>query len=195
MKVGLKPFSILLLAMVAAVPAHAAEPVSSCNTLAAWAAGLETLPADYSSFTALPEAHRRAVYQRLSAAERSALWQRQWREALELPGWNAEQRALIAEAGQKLTASSSSSAQRSEAMRDLESRVAQAFPRPDALRVFYRLGPRASSIEASAVKVCDCTVGGTTNFCEESECQDVACLQRIDGCGFSWEFPCDGRCV
>ncbi len=191
--IGKKAFPFLLLVSFATFPIFAIEPVSSCNTLAAWAAGLETLPADYSSFTALPEAHRRAVYQRLSAAERSALWKQQWREALELPGWNAEQRALIAEAGQKLTASSSSSAQRSEAMRDLESRVAQAFPRPDALRVFYRLGPR--SMEASLVKVCDCTVGGTTNFCEEGDCQDVACLQRIDGCGFSWEFPCDGRCV
>ena len=185
--------SAALILILAAAPVTALEPNSSCQALAAWAANLENLPTDYASFTALPSSHRRAVYPRLSAAERAGLWQRQWQEALQLPGWNAEQAALIAEASQVMDSGSFTAAKPIEAIRDLESRVAQAFPRADARELFYQLGPRDPRIEASAIKVCDCSLGGT-NFCEVGDCRQVACLQPIDSCGFSWDFPCDGRC-
>lgn len=187
-------FSILLLAVLSAEPAFAIEPVSKCDALAAWAAGLETLPTDYASFISLPESHRRALYQRLSATERAGLWQEQWEQALRLPEWNAEQRALIAEASRIQTPSSFAAARPVEAIRDLESRVLEAFPRTDALRVFYRLGPRESLMEASASWVCNCSLEDPSSCEFSGGCQDLVCFQPIDGCGFIGGLPCDGRC-
>ena len=69
-----KSFSILLIAILAALPAAAIEPNSSaCKALETWAAGLDKLPADYESYTALEPGQRLAVYQRLSAGQRASI--------------------------------------------------------------------------------------------------------------------------
>lgn len=74
--------ALSLLIAAAAAPVWAVEPLSRCQELEKWAAQLEKLPTDFESFIAFEPDQRRAVYVRLSNAQRAALWQAQLTSAL-----------------------------------------------------------------------------------------------------------------
>ncbi len=198
--------SILLLAMVSVLPAFAIEPVSKCDALAAWAAGLEKLPADYESFSALEPGQRSAVYKRLSYQQRAGLWQEQLSRQLAQDGFSEAQRALIAESRAFATAENlaakeagaGSAFDAAEAAFDrLEARVNAAFSREEVKRLFHVLGPDAArGIKSSLSDRCDCTedylaacgpIGD--EFCAIGNCFDPG------WCGYMWREQCTGGCT
>lgn len=204
MRFAMTSAAVLILALCAG-PAIALEPVSKCDALAAWAAGLETLPADFASFTALEPGQRSAVYRRLSNPQRAALWHEQLGRELARDGWNEAQRALIAESrafanAENLAAAESGSGSAFESVRaataGLEARVKQAFPRAAALRVFYALGPETSAPAGPGWgRDCDCTEGYV------ELCGPIGVEECVYGfchdprfCGWMWMYVCDASC-
>lgn len=197
--------SILCLAFLAAMPVLAIEPNSTCDALAKWAAGLEKLPADFASFTALEPGQRSAVYKRLSGAQRAALWHEQLSRELAHDGWNEVQRALIAESrafatAENLTAKEAgvgtASATAQAALDSLVARVKQEFTRQDALRVFYALGREASAqVGSGFYERCNCKEGWT-ELCGPigvEHCAVATC--DWSWCGYMWSETCDLRCI
>lgn len=199
--VSLSAMAALLAAM--ALPGLALEPNPACQALDAWVSQLDKLPADYESFLALDPGQRRAVYQKLSDGERAALWRRQLGDALATDGWNENQRALIAETERLMTednfaAMRPRSGARYEAARlafkDVESRIEAAFPRQEALQLFFGLGPRSLPEGGSGelIPLCNCNV--IEQDCDPSEsCQYKLCSQTFP-CGFTFQVDCDGVC-
>ena len=195
----------LLIVVFAALPALGIEPVSKCDALAVWAAGLETLPADYTSFTALEPAQRSAVYRRLTNPQRAALWQEQLSQELAKDGWNETQRSLIAESRAFMTVENLAAAQAGiggafEATRaaaaSLEARAKEAFPREVAMRVFYGLGPEKSSpTSAGLAGYCNCAAD-YIELCGPIGVDDCVYGQCHDPryCGWQWMYLCDSNC-
>lgn len=198
-----KIFLTLLLALLGAVPAFAIEPVSKCDALAAWAAALERLPADYQSFTALEPDQRSAVYGRLSHSQRAALWQEQMRRELAQDGWTEAQRTLIAETRALVTADNLAAMElgigpASEAARvafaSLDARVEQAFSREAAARVFATLGPGASSrTESGLWGRCNCSES-FMGLCRPDDYCILGGVCDTAFCGNLWLEFCDGLC-
>lgn len=205
MKIGkVLAITITLLLLSIAAPSWALEPVSTCQALDRWAAQLEKLPADYASFTALEPAQRRAVYPRLSDDQRAALWHEQLSRELAQDGWNEAQRALIAETRAFATAENigamvSGFGSRQETAKaaagSLEKRVKQAFPREQATRIFFALGPQpAAAAPGSGLFVqCACSINYDDPCGPEGQCIPGGC-QEVKSCGFILGNTCDGLC-
>jgi hypothetical protein len=198
---GKKMSSILLLAILAALPAYAIEPnTSTCKALDAWAAGLDKLPTDYDSFTALEPGQRMAVYQRLSAGQRAALWRHQMDLALASAELNDQQKAVVAEARQLMTeetyaaldprTKAATAPQVRAAFAELKGRVAAAFPRELKVAIFYKLGPQEFTPKqgAALIPYCDCSM-----IDPECDCNPWRCAWNF-GCGMSGGEICDGVC-
>lgn len=197
---GKKLSSILLLAILAALPAFAIEPnASTCKALEAWAAGLEKLPTDYASYTALEPAQRLAVYQRLSAGQRAALWRHQMDLALASADLNGQQKAVVAEARQLMTEDNyfaldprmkaDNAPQVRAAFAELKTRVAAAFPQELKVAIFYKLGPQvAAPQQAALIPQCNCSM-----IDPECDCYPWRCSWMF-GCGLSGGELCDGVC-
>lgn len=196
---GKKTFSVLLLAILAAMPAFAIEPVSKCDALAAWAAGLDKLPADFESFTALEPGQRLAVYQRLSAGQRAALWRHQMDLALASDSYSDQQRAVIAGARELMTEenhaaldprnASADAPQARAAFAELKSRVSAVFPHEQMVAIFYKLGPQDGPPKQGAViPFCNCST-----IDPECNCWNFRCALMF-GCGMSGGETCDGVC-
>lgn len=194
-------------AAIAGLLAAVALPVfpvekPSCQALETWASQLEKLPADYESFSQLTLVQRKAVYNRLSSAERAALWHRHWREALQQDGFTAEQKSLIAEAGRLVSADTLSALRSEEGQRYEEARAAvdafgaraeKSFTKAAALALFYRLGTPAAAPAAGLAYYCYCNSGA--DDCEPGYlCDPSFCRIRLFGCGLFYEETCDGEC-
>jgi len=176
--------AIASLLTVLTLPGSALEPKLSCQALETWAAELRQLPTGYEEFSALSTGERKAVYGRLSSAQRAVLWQRHWQEALAAGGLTAEQQALVEEAGRLMHADTFAALKPRQgalydsamaAVRDFEARVKKAFPRAVAATLFYRLGtaPAEAPEAAGKFSFCDCSPGGEeygTSLCWPSSC-------------------------
>lgn len=195
-----------LLAAIA-LPGLALEPKSSCAALAAWASQLEKLPADYESFTALDFDRRLAVYQKLSDAERAALWQRHLQEALTQEGWSEGQRDLIADAQELVTAdklaamrpprTGADSAVAQAAFDELKEKAEGLFPQKQVFELFYDLGskePVGGKYLIPPSTACSCSV--FDYYCPpgRGSCSTQNC-DYGNGCGFFGNQTCDGKCV
>lgn len=186
-----------LLAAVA-LQGFAIEPVSRCQELQEWAAQLKELPADYESFVAYEPDQRRAMYGRLSNAERAVFWQHQLSASLEEKSWNEAQRALIVEVRTFLTEESYAARQADDelaraAAASLEARVAEAFARADSMRVFFDLGPSERRTRLGLVPACDCRLGYPNECGVLGNCNIPVCGTR-QACGIGWGDLCDGLC-
>lgn len=200
-------FALLLIAFVSASPSFAIEPVSKCDALAAWAAALEKLPTDYEAFVALEPDQRRAVYTRLSEAQRAGLWQEQLSRALARDVWNDAQRALIAETraflnSANFVANGSGAGSLFETVQSkaaaLEAEAFQEFSRAEAQQLFLFLGPKAAFAGkrgGDPPPACDCRISNPGDCVNPPDCYDDGVCRQALRCGLGWMAVCDSLCA
>ena len=202
--------SCVLLFALAALPAAAVAPAptaKTCEALAQWARdNRESLPRDYRGLLAFPLAERRAIYSRLTAAEKAAFWSDKIGIYLEEhPELSARQRNAIAEAKAFLQPHRYELAaeKASPAGERLEKELALFAHRMDgqlgekvARELLYGLGPDSSGQKASfGVISCqcnsshDCAPGAGDCIIPDNDCQET-----IWGCGAGGAQPCYAVC-
>lgn len=150
----------------------------------------QELPRTYDEIAALPAAYRAAVYQELTPTERSAAWvahltlQHQTFEVL-----SAEQSAIFDEAMSIANdpRNFTDDGPVPPAAHGLTARSTEAFGLDTARRVFATLG---SGSNATAVS-CECST--LSDYCG-GRCQQGGCTPRTPGCGFLYQYTCNGRC-
>ena len=173
--------------MVGAAPASA-DPVTS------WLEKHhDQLPRTYPEIVALPEAYRRAVYQLLTPTERSAAWVTQltsYRPTI--PPKNREQGAVVDEAlalaGDSDNFTGEQVAPSSTAV--LADRSIAAFGVERARDIFGRLGAADGQLAPAAT--CSCST--SSDYCG-GRCRSGGCTPLSPGCGFLYQYTCNGRCV
>lgn len=150
----------------------------------------QELPRTYDEIATLPAAYRAAIYQELTPTERSAAWvahltrQQQTFDVL-----SAEQSAIfdqtmiIAEDPSNFT----DDGPVPPAAESLTARSIDAFGIDAARRVFATLGPDSAAPAVS----CECST--ISDYCS-GRCQQGGCTPRTPGCGFLYQYTCNGRC-
>lgn len=164
---------------------------ASADPIARWVdKHRQELPRTYEEIATLPAAYRAAIYQELTPTERSAAWvthltrQRQTFKAL-----SAEQSAIFDQA--MLMAEDPSNFTDSgpvpPAAASLTIRSIDAFGTETARRIFATLGPDSAAPAVS----CECST--LSDYCS-GRCRQGGCTLRTPGCGFLYQYTCNGRC-
>ncbi len=166
---------------------------AGADPVAAWVrANRDRLPRTYPELVALPAAYRAAIYQELTATERSAAWvQHLTAGRASLPSATAEQSAILDQA-LALAADPAHFAEGSAvpaAADDLTRRAIDAFGIDRARALFATLGP-ADTATAETV-TCECSV--ISDYCD-GHCIAGGCTPYGPACGFLWQYICTGMC-
>lgn len=150
----------------------------------------QELPRTYDEFATLPAAYRASVYHELTPAERSAAWvahltqQRQRFELLTADQSEIfDQTMVIAEDPGNFTDSGTVP----PAAAGLTVRSIEAFGVDTARQIFATLGPEGVAAAVS----CECST--LSDYCS-GRCQQGGCTVRTPGCGFLYQYTCNGRC-
>ena len=169
-----------------AVPA-AADPVASWIKRNAG-----RLPRTYSQIAALPAEYRSAVWAELTPAERSAAWVahlESYQQSLQPTGEQAavlqESLVLAADPANFLGGEPAIGSEQ------LSERGIAAFGLATAGAIFAMLGPAYGS---SAVAFASCGCSTASDYCG-GHCQGGGCTVLSSGCGFLYQYACNGRCV
>jgi hypothetical protein len=182
---------------------------ASADPVAAWLKNnRQQLPRSYPDLAALPSAFRSAVYQELTPAERSAAWVAHL-VSHRAPTLTTEQSAVL-RAALVLAADPTNFANRpaAPAVAELADRANAAFGIDQARAIFATLGPSdgaatrtsgttsataATGVTAAAVAAsCQCST--VSDYCG-GRCQSGGCTPRSPGCGFLYQYACNGHCV
>lgn len=172
------------------LPAASAAP-SEADT---WVQNnLGNLPRDYDSFAGFDMAHRTAIYAKLPADARSALWTEQLRRYQKShPQMTGEQQAALSGAlalfGQPaLFAAPLTDGSNSQVNKVKEAAIA-AFGEQEAGTLLATLGPVAAALAG-------CTCSTISVYCGGRPCVNNGnCARSSYGCGTGWLYACDGRC-
>jgi len=159
----------------------------------------QRLPRRYPELALLPPAFRSAVYAELTPAERSAAWVTHL-VGYRVPTLTTEQAAVLG-AALVLAADPGNFGNRPAAsgVAALAGRADAAFGVDGARAIFATLGP--SGVVAPKVAVgpvaavavsCQCST--VSNYCG-GRCQSGGCTPRSPGCGFLYQYSCNGHCV
>jgi hypothetical protein len=175
-----------------------------CATVAAWVIGNEAnLPTEYDDIVRFPVAYRRAIFELLSPAARSNLWQRHFQAYLVAnPGLSAEQIAFIDEAGAAISpelfaeeAGTAASQDTLERVAALEAEAFLLFPQDQARALLAQLGPDEPA-KGYAPEEVDCHCSTVSDWCSDNlNCKKGArdCHEE-GGCGKLWMYTCNGMC-
>ncbi len=176
------------------------------------------LPRDFSSFATLPEEYKKAVYLRLTDAERAALWQAHWQAALAAGSFSDEQREMIAESGRLWTEDTFAALRSPEGLHypatrqllgELKERLESFFDQKQMVALFGRIGPVRSQTVAFGdpaaapapgtgklvlyKPLCSCNIA--YNDCPwASSCGPSTICVVSWGCGYMMSEDCDGAC-
>ena len=172
----------------------------------------QQLPRTYPELAALPPEVRSAAYQELTPAERSAAWVTQLTNH-RLPTLTAGQSAVL-DAALVLAANPANfaGAPAAPAVAALAGRGTAAFGVDRARDIFATLGPSGapaatttrpsatpkaaaittSAVSATALASCQCST--VSDYCG-GHCQSGGCTPRSPGCGFLYQYACNGHCV
>ncbi|MER5650303.1 bacteriocin fulvocin C-related protein [Streptosporangium sp. NPDC002524] len=164
------------------------------------------LPQTYEAFGAHDLEHRRAIFNALPPQTRSRLWVDHLREHRgSQPNTSAEQNAVFDAvmelAGDSKTFAAPIAEETHHRLVSLQEKAVAAFGEKDAAALFANLGPRPASTSsdqpphahAAAAGVCECST--SSPLCGGMSCYRGAfgCYQET-GCGFLWDFLCNGLC-
>lgn len=164
---------------------------ASADPIARWVdKNRQELPRTYDEIATLSAEYRSAIYQELSPAERSAAWvthltrQRQTFSIL-----NAEQSEIFDEAMRIAEDPSNftDSGPVPTATDGLTARSIDAFGIEAARRIFATLGPDTATVAVS----CECST--LSDYCG-GRCHQGSCTLRTPGCGFLYQYTCNGLC-
>jgi hypothetical protein len=167
----------------------------------------QQLPRSYPELALLPPSFRSAAYQELTPAERSAAWVAHL-IGYRVPTLTTEQAAVIG-AALVLAADPGNFADRpaAPAVAVLAARADAAFGVDAARAIFATLGPSgivapkaaaapravgAPRAVAAVAAACQCST--VSNYCS-GRCQSGGCTPRSPGCGFLYQYSCNGHCV
>ena len=172
----------------------------------------QQLPRTLPELAALPLEVRSAVYQELTPAERSAAWVTQLTNH-RLPTLTAGQSAVLG-AALVLAANPANFAGGPAApeVAAIAGRGTAAFGLDRAREIFATLGPSGApsattakpsatstataiattAVRATALASCQCSTA--SDYCG-GHCQSGGCTPRSPGCGFLYQYPCNGHCV
>lgn len=165
------------------------------------------------------ESDQRIEYSLLSKEEKFALWFQKYESLInddmflntESIILNDEQKQLVEELKNKLSQNIFDEVDNDEKeyfqniyVPDFLKRAQKVFTYDEIGLIFYKLStPNADtslkqlalSTDANSEKDCNCNIGAFftcqwgQNLCEESRC-----ASSLTGCGFTWNYPCDGDC-
>jgi hypothetical protein len=179
-----------------------------CASIEAWIAANEIdLPTGYDDIVQFPAAYRRAIFDILSPAEQSSLWQQHFQAYLAAnPGLTAEQIAFIHEASAAASpaffadhagaASGEDPAARAHA---LEAEATMLFAEDELHSLLASLGPEDPALEAVAARRVRCHCSTDSDWCNRRgdglRCRGGAAgCERHGGCGTLFRFTCNGLC-
>jgi hypothetical protein len=189
-----------------AIPA-AADPVAT------WIKNnKQQLPRTLPGLAALPPELRSAVYQELTPAERSAAWVAHL-TGYRVPTLTAAQSAVLVEAlALAANPGNFAGAPAAPAVADLAARGTAAFGVDAARAIFATLGPSGetagaanatlgrsggtatSAVAAGTLALASCQCSTVSDYCG-GHCQSGSCTPRSPGCGFLYQYSCNGHCV
>ncbi|KAH8596543.1 hypothetical protein B0O99DRAFT_740134 [Bisporella sp. PMI_857] len=168
------------------------------SSAATWAdAHLADLPKDYKSFSSHSLAYRKAIFHRLDAASRAALWNAHFTSyRIAHPNLTPEQHKVIDNA----TALFGTETPADDAAKEQLSKDAQAAFGDEAADVVATLGPIdvGDSPRNPLMKrkpLCICST--SSDFCDgDDQCRKgpTKCTQVEDECGLGWTYLCNGLC-
>lgn len=165
------------------------------------------LPRTLPELAALPLEVRSAAYQELTPAERSDAWVTQLTNH-RIPTLTAEQSAVL-EAALALAANPANFAggPAAPAAAAIAGHATAAFGVVRAREIFATLGPSGApttttakasaaitttAVQATALASCQCSTA--SDYCG-GHCQSGGCTPRSPGCGFLYQYTCNGHCV
>lgn len=168
--------------------------------------GLEGINHDYKTFSSLPLSHRRVLYQSLTPAGKRALWiEHVSRYAMDDAELTAEQleflESIVASLEKGLVLNDDKEITRDTGLDLLDGFRGSAerlWAPEDLLTIFAVLGPIPNDPKGtfnSRGFLCECSVQSDFCLIQGSDCQYTpACTYHPIGCGFLWDYPCDGLC-
>ena len=188
-----------------------------------------SVTAAYASIRSLGRAEGARFYKELPSDMQADVWTVHLARFVSVhPEITDDQRALIYEAlgmlssdmGQRIVNGSRSEADRAQtSLRNFKMRTLVAFPRALAQEAFSDLGVYATQDEVRSRRAatsefrlriatesvpktpeCNCTLGNSTDFCDQVTnpsgyyCNAKDCISSSWGCGWIWWEPCTGVC-
>jgi hypothetical protein len=192
--------------------AASAAGSSSCEVLHEWAKAYTGTSPTIETLAPFDRAHRIAIFNAITPAVRSALWQEQLRRLARRSEFSDAQRQLIVEAIDLSTpAMYAKEPAARRAADEYWTRAKHAFPTRESRLLLFELGGPSASTRARANRAVPSVWDRLTGpfraqaqpipWCECSQvwqdcyfCVSQLCRYQMDGCGpYSW-FECDGRC-
>jgi len=180
------------------------NPISNdddCTVIHAWVrTHHETLPTSYRELVRFPVAYRRVIFDVLSPAAKSSLWQQHFSTYLITHPRLSERQVAVIMKLRAHAAIAFEDAPGREAVAILEHLRAEAAELfgPDALpSLIAHLGPEnisdAEPTLVSAAATCGCN--RTDDWCTWGmRCKITSCTGTTSGCGSWWSKPCNGLC-
>ncbi len=195
-------------ALVVSLPTSAASK-STCEALRHWAQPFTHTAPTLDQLSAYDRPHRIAIFNAVSPAVRSALWQEQLRRIDQRSDLTTEQHALLNEAENLVTPEFyNHDAAARKTFLQFWPRVEKAFPTREQIRPWYQIGTQnAAPIQVQPTlsmldklsnpfvakadqSFCECSTGWGG---ECSPCKLGGCTQFV-GCGPTGGWTCNGHC-
>lgn len=187
-----------------------------CASIAGWVAeNAANLPASYDELAELPIAYRRAIFNALSPAARSSLWQQHFQAYLAAhPELTPDQRAFVEEMHAAMSPelfltdqAMASSDELTALIGAAEPRAAALFPQSELPGLLATLGPseaaRPSEAAQPGTEAISCECNDDDDWCwYRWPFGSYTCVAGAEGCDFQplgcgelWGKPCNGLCI
>lgn len=182
-------------------PTISAGSRTRCAALQAWAAQYKNQAPTLDEFSAFDRPHRIAIFNAVSPRVRATLMREHLDRWTRQPDLTGDQRSLLAEARELLTPTlySRHDGPEHEALSQLWSRAASAFPSNEDRRRWFDLAPSTESLRSTARAStnagdppCECNWLRAWPQC--SNCIGGGCEASGDGCGPFGAYACNGMC-
>ncbi|HWN66158.1 MAG TPA: bacteriocin fulvocin C-related protein [Haliangium sp.] len=176
-----------------------AVPVAQdCATVDAWLQENKAwLPTEYEDISSYPMAYRRAIFSRLAADQKSALWKQHLRRYVDSrPELSAQQlefiRGAMDIASVKLFLEPVDL--HHQALEELRKAAVDAFGEEESRLLLATLGADEVQDVAQPLATCECSV--YSDWCPWwHECYFGGCGSTLSGCGTYYKYRCDGTCL
>lgn len=146
---------------------------------------------------------QRNAYQMLSASDKSSLWQRHLISFLKSGLFNENQNKIITEV-LKITKnvdffSNNNNSRNTNEAAILHHKILSNFSPKQALVIFSSLNdfnPSARTDEEEEIGPGDasCSCSTQSSYCGIFTCYDTSCRASSRGCGWLWDYSCNGEC-
>jgi len=172
------------------------KSTSPCAQLQQWAQAYAGISPTLDHIAQYDRPHRVAIFNAVTPAVRSALWQEQLRRFDQRTDLSVQQHALINEGRSLATpAFYAHDPVATQAFQEFWPRVKNTFTAREHLRLWSDIGSvvRVDKFAASANGFCECN-NGTPNYdCGGGSCPSGGCWQTA-GCGPLGNLTCNGLC-